>query len=244
MPFGMRRPGDRSICLWQEHPGAGLVPVPVTIFLFGIWICGGVADSAAQWCRRAALLDGERHRGGGRVERRRGAGRHGDARRGGCGHSRALHVVACGARASRVSRAPCCPATPPPAPRTIGTRRAPSCALLRPCERAFPSPPPFGARLRRQRNPPPPTRRRSNRRPTQPSPARPPLVCRRNSLEPQSSSPSLPARHPRAAPACSRATTPPRADRCAAAASQRAARSNRLPVCRPRRRDSLVCRRL
>ena len=53
-------------------------------------------------------------------------------------------------------------------------------------------PPPFGARLRRQRNPPPPTRRRLNRRPTQPSPARPPLVCRRNSLDPQSSSPSLP----------------------------------------------------
>eukprot|EP00966_Prymnesium_polylepis_P019846 457589-Prymnesium_polylepis.1 len=32
MPFGMRRPGGRSIFLWQEHPGAGLVPVPVRIF--------------------------------------------------------------------------------------------------------------------------------------------------------------------------------------------------------------------
>ena len=82
------------------------------------------------------------------------------------------------------------------------------------------------------------------RRPTKPSPARSPLVCRRNSLEPQSSSPSLPARHPRAAPARSRARTPPRVDRRAAAASQPAACSNRLPVCRRRRRDPLVYRRL
>eukprot|EP00966_Prymnesium_polylepis_P085438 1978125-Prymnesium_polylepis.1 len=41
------------------------------------------------------------------------------------------------ARVSRVGRAPCCPATPESAPRTIGTRRAPSCALLRPSERAL-----------------------------------------------------------------------------------------------------------
>eukprot|EP00966_Prymnesium_polylepis_P095511 2212364-Prymnesium_polylepis.1 len=31
VPFGMRRPGRRSICHWQEHPGAGLVPVPARI---------------------------------------------------------------------------------------------------------------------------------------------------------------------------------------------------------------------
>ena len=89
-----------------------------------------------------------------------------------------------------------------------------------------------------------PTRCRLNRRPTQPSPARSPLVCRRNSLDPQRSSPRLPACHPHAAPARSHACTPLRADRRAAAASQPAACSNRLPVCRRRRRDPLVCLRL
>eukprot|EP00966_Prymnesium_polylepis_P009374 215941-Prymnesium_polylepis.1 len=38
-------------------------------------------------------------------------------------------VVGCGARASRVSRARCCPATPPPTPRAIGRRPAPARAL-------------------------------------------------------------------------------------------------------------------
>ena len=144
------------------------------------------------------------------------------------------------ASAARVAAQP--PLHPPLEPSERAQRPpAPLYALASPL--TLP-PPPFGARLRRQRNPPPPTRRRSNRRPTQPSPARPPLVCRRNSLEPQSSTPSEPARHPRAAPACLRARTPPRTDRRAAAASQRAARADRLPVCRPRRRDPLVCRRL
>ena len=35
MPFGMGRPGRRSICLWQERPGAGFIPVPARIILFG-----------------------------------------------------------------------------------------------------------------------------------------------------------------------------------------------------------------
>ena len=35
MPFSMGRPGRRSICLWQERPGAGFIPVPARIILFG-----------------------------------------------------------------------------------------------------------------------------------------------------------------------------------------------------------------
>eukprot|EP00966_Prymnesium_polylepis_P218257 5051689-Prymnesium_polylepis.1 len=84
-------------------------------------------------------------------------------------------MAACEARVSRVGRAPCSPTTPPPAPRTIGRRRAPSCALLRPSERAFPSPPLSAPDCDRREIPPARTRLRSSPRPNQPSPARPPL---------------------------------------------------------------------
>jgi len=48
MPFGMGRPGRRSICLWQERPGAGFIPVPARIILLGN------SNGVAQWWARAA----------------------------------------------------------------------------------------------------------------------------------------------------------------------------------------------
>eukprot|EP00966_Prymnesium_polylepis_P139211 3216654-Prymnesium_polylepis.1 len=50
-------------------------------------------------------------------------------------------MAACGARASRVTRACCCPATPPPTSRLIERRPAPARALVRPCKPASSSPP-------------------------------------------------------------------------------------------------------